>query len=92
VSASDSTYGRIAKNPLIRRERSSRSIALGTFTAGVHILSWQVSLLGLIMAFGVPAIAWIENSALLLVLVAAVIVGIGIVIWWHWHERRGRMV
>ena len=67
-------------------------LALGTFTAGVHILSWQVSLLGLIMAFGVPAIAWIENSALLLVLVAAVIVGIGIVIWWHWHERRGRMV
>jgi hypothetical protein len=33
-------------------------LALGT-TAGVHILSWQVCLLGLIMAFGIPAIAWI---------------------------------
>jgi hypothetical protein len=64
-------------------------LALGTFTAGVHILSWQVCLLGLIMAFGIPAIAWIENSALLLVLVLAAIVGIGVVIWWHWHERRG---
>jgi hypothetical protein len=67
-------------------------LALGTFTAGVHILSWQICLLGLIMAFGIPAIAWIENSALLLVLVLAAIVGIGVVIWWHWHERRGRTV
>jgi hypothetical protein len=67
-------------------------LALGTFTAGVHILSWQVSLLGLIMAFGIPAIAWIENSALLVMLVAAAMVGIGVVVWWHWHERRGRMV
>jgi hypothetical protein len=63
-------------------------LALGTFTAGVHILSWQVCLLGLIMAFGIPAIAWIENSALLLILVAAVVVGIGFAIWWHFRERR----
>jgi len=65
-------------------------LTLGTFTAGVHILSWQVCLLGVIMAFGIPAIAWIENSALLLILVAAVVVGIGIVIWWHWHSQRRR--
>ena len=65
-------------------------LALGTFTAGVHIFSWQVCLLGLIMAFGIPAIAWIENSALLLVLLAAVVLGIGAVIWWHWRERRTR--
>lgn len=63
-------------------------LALGTFTAGVHILSWQVGLLGLIMAFGIPAIAWVENSSLLLVLVAAVGVGIAAIIWWHFHERR----
>jgi hypothetical protein len=62
-------------------------LALGTFTAGVHILSWQVCLLGLIMAFGIPAIAWIENSALLLVLAAAVVMGIGAVIWWHFRQR-----
>jgi len=63
-------------------------LSLGTFTAGVHVLSWQVCLLGLIMAFGIPAIAWIENSALLFVLVAAVIVGIGVVVWWHLRQRR----
>jgi len=65
-------------------------LALGTFTAGVHVLAWQVCLLGLIMAFGIPAIAWIENSALIFVLVAAVIIGIAVVLWWHWRERQAR--
>jgi len=66
-------------------------LALGTFTAGVHVLSWQVCLLGLIMALGIPAIAWIENSALILVLVAGVVVGIVAVFWWRWHESRARV-
>jgi len=66
-------------------------LALGTFTAGVHVLSWQVCLLGLIMALGIPAIAWIENSALLLVLAVGVIVGIAVVLWWRlFHEGRAR--
>ena len=65
-------------------------LALGTFTAGVHVLSWQVCLLGLIMALGIPAIAWIENSALIVVLIAGVVIGIAVVIWWHVHDRRGR--
>jgi len=63
-------------------------LALGTFTAGVQVLSWQVCLLGLIMALGIPAIAWIENSALLAVLVVGAVVGIGAVLWWHWRQRR----
>jgi hypothetical protein len=67
-------------------------LALGTFTAGVQVLSWQVCLLGLIMALGVPAIAWIENSALIGVLVFGVAVGIGVVIWWHLRDRRTRDV
>lgn len=65
-------------------------LTLGTFTAGVHVLSWQVCLLGLIMALGIPAIAWIENSALILVPVFGVILGIGVVVWWHLHESRVR--
>src|ERR1035438_530059 len=32
-------------------------LALGTFTAGVHVVSWQVCLLGIIMALCVPAVA-----------------------------------
>jgi hypothetical protein len=65
-------------------------LALGTFTAGVHVLSWQVCLLGFIMALGIPAIAWIENSALIVVLIVGVVIGIGIVFWWHFRERRVR--
>jgi hypothetical protein len=63
-------------------------LSLGTFTAGVHLLSWQVCLLGLIMAFGIPAIAWVENSALFFLLIAAGLLGIFAVFWWHWRERR----
>jgi hypothetical protein len=65
-------------------------LALGTFTAGVQVLSWQVCLLGVIMALGVPAIAWIENSALLVVLIAAAVVAVGAVLWWHWRQRSAR--
>ncbi len=65
-------------------------LALGTFTAGVHVLSWQVCLLGIIMALCVPAVAWIEASALIIVLIAAAALGIGVVLWWHWHERRAQ--
>ncbi|HML08687.1 MAG TPA: hypothetical protein VK430_11240 [Xanthobacteraceae bacterium] len=68
-------------------------LTLGTFTAGVHVLSWQICLLGLIMALGIPAIAWIENSALIVVLIVAGAVGIVAVFWWHWREgsRRSRL-
>src|SRR6202167_3177936 len=65
-------------------------LALGTFAAGVHVFSWQVCLLGLIMALGIPAIAWIENSALIVVLIFGVVIGIAVVIWWHVHDRRAR--
>src|ERR1700722_20492894 len=65
-------------------------LALGTFTAGVQVLSWQVCLLGLIMALGIPAIAWIENSALLVVLIAGAVIAIGAVLWWHWRQRHAR--
>jgi hypothetical protein len=60
-------------------------LALGTFVAGVHILAWQICVLGVVMALCVPAIAWIERSALFLALAALALVGIGAAFWW----RRG---
>jgi len=65
-------------------------LTLGTFTAGVHVFSWQVCVLGLVMALGIPAIAWIENSALLVVLVAGALLAIVAVLAWYWHERHAR--
>lgn len=65
-------------------------LALGTFTAGVHILSWQICLLGGIMALCVPAAAWIEASALIVALISMAALALGVVLWWHWHESRLR--
>jgi hypothetical protein len=63
-------------------------LALGTFIAGVHTLDWQVSVLGLVMALCVPAIAWIERSALLVLLVAVAVIGIGLAVWLRLREFR----
>jgi hypothetical protein len=65
-------------------------LTLGTFTAGVHILSWQICLLGLIMALAIPAMAWVENSALIVVLIAASVLGVVAVFWWHWPGRHAQ--
>jgi hypothetical protein len=65
-------------------------LALGTFTAGVHIFSWQICLLGVIMALCVPAAAWIEASALIVALISMAALAIGVVLWWRWHESRAQ--
>jgi hypothetical membrane protein len=62
-------------------------LALGTFTAGLQVMSWQVCCLGVAMALAVPAIAWIENSALIVVVIIAVMLAIGVVVWWHWRRN-----
>ncbi len=58
-------------------------LALGTFTAGVHIAAWRICLVGIILALGVPAIAWLEQSALLIALAVIIVVGIGAPVWWY---------
>lgn len=47
-------------------------LALGTFVAGVHV-SGEIAVLGVVLALTVPAMAWLKQSALILVLVALVI-------------------
>jgi hypothetical protein len=53
-------------------------LALGTFLAGVNLLSLQICFLGLAMALSVPAIAWFKQSALFLLLAAVLLIGLGI--------------
>jgi hypothetical protein len=62
-------------------------LALGTFVAGVHV-SWQICVLGLIMALLVPAIAWLTQSALLLLLGLVAILGIVMTFWWRVGDRQ----
>jgi hypothetical protein len=63
-------------------------LALGTFVAGVHIQAWQICVLGVVMALAVPAIAWIERSALLLLLVFVALAAIGAALWWGARRKR----
>ncbi len=84
--------------PSVQRDFSAQStglaiftlMALGTFTSGIHVLSWQVCLLGLVMALGIPAIAWIQNAALLSVLAIGVVVAIAVVLWLHFRSTAGK--
>jgi hypothetical protein len=62
-------------------------LALGTFTAGVHIASWRICLVGLIFAVGVPGIAWLEQSAFLILLVALVLIAIVAPLLWRMRHN-----
>jgi hypothetical protein len=65
-------------------------LALGTFTAGVHIAAWRICLVGIVLGVGVPAIAWLEQSALLLLLVVVVLVAVIAPFFWHnkWEGKQ----
>ena len=56
-------------------------LALGTFLAGVDFLSIHICFLGVAMALTVPAIAWLTQSFLFMLLIAVLIGGIAIALW-----------
>ena len=65
-------------------------LALGTCTAGIrHAAGWRVCLVGVILGLGVPAIAWLERSTLLLLLIATVLVAIAVLYVMHNRRERG---
>ena len=63
-------------------------LALGTFVAGVHIPAWEVCILGVVMALFVPAIAWIEEAALIVLLALIVLIGAGTMFWWIGRKKQ----
>src|SRR6516165_2895191 len=56
-------------------------LALGTLLAGVNFLSLQICFLGVAMAVAVPAIAWLKQSALFLLLAAVLVIGLVMTFW-----------
>lgn len=56
-------------------------LALGTFLAGVSLLSLQISFLGLAMGVAVPAISWLKQSVFFFMLGAALLIGLAITFW-----------
>jgi hypothetical protein len=64
-------------------------LALGTFLAGVSLLSLQIAFLGLAMGLAVPAISWLQQSVIFFLLGAALLIGLGITFWLS-QDRRAR--
>ncbi|MFG1345038.1 hypothetical protein V5F59_09115 [Xanthobacter autotrophicus DSM 431] len=57
-------------------------LALGTFVAGVHTTSWRMGLNGIFMGLCVPAVAWLDQSALFVALLAVMMAVVaGGVLW-----------
>jgi hypothetical protein len=65
-------------------------LALGTFTAGIQIGAWKVCLVGTILAIGVPGIALLERSALLILLIVLVVGAL--VAPWFWQRAKHKSV
>jgi hypothetical protein len=64
-------------------------LALGTITAGINFLSWQISFIGVVLAISVPLKAWLQQGAVVIVLgLVVALVGLGIVYSWHSGARR----
>ena len=57
-------------------------LALATFLAGLHSGAWRIAVVGIVLALGVPAAGWLEQSALLLTAEAIVVAGlVGLFFW-----------
>ncbi|PZA13319.1 hypothetical protein DNX69_02810 [Rhodopseudomonas palustris] len=61
-------------------------LALGTFTAGLHMRTWRVAAVGVILGISVPAIAFLQQSSLLIMLILGLIVAI--IVPFFWAKRR----
>jgi hypothetical protein len=56
-------------------------LALGTFLAGVHARVWRVCVVGAFLAVAVPAVAWIQEAAMLLLVVALLVIAVAAGFW-----------
>lgn len=65
-------------------------LALGTFVAGVHARVWRICVVGAFLAVSVPAVAWIQESAMLLLVGALLLAVAGLAFWWLWRRESSR--
>jgi hypothetical protein len=64
-------------------------LALGTFTAGVHVAAWRICVVGVVLAVAVPAIAWLDQATLLLLLIATALVAIFVLYFMYKRQNQG---
>jgi hypothetical protein len=56
-------------------------LALGTFLAGVSLLSPPICFLGVAMGATVPALSWLKQSMIFFLLAAVLLIGLGMAFW-----------
>ena len=56
-------------------------LGLGTFLAGINLLSLRICFLGLAMALSIPAMTWLKQASLLLLLAGVAIAGLAVAFW-----------
>jgi hypothetical protein len=56
-------------------------LGTGTFLAGINLLSLRICFLGLAMAMSIPAMTWLKQASLLLLLTGVAIAGLAVAFW-----------
>ena len=56
-------------------------LGVGTFLAGINLVSLRICFLGAAMALSIPAMTWLKQASLLLVLAGVAIAGLAIAFW-----------
>ncbi len=56
-------------------------LGLGTFLAEISLLSLRICFLGLAMALSIPAMTWLKQASLLLLLAGVAIAGLAVAFW-----------
>lgn len=62
-------------------------LAVGTLLAGIHLASWQIGLVGVLLALSLPAALWLERVSLLLTAAAVTVAALAAV--YFWQKRKG---
>ena len=63
-------------------------LALATFIAGVHAKAWQICLVGVVLAVCVPTMAFIQQSALFMLVAVGGLVLVFAMLWATTHAQR----
>ncbi len=63
-------------------------LALGVFVSGLNLRAWKLCLTGVFLAVAVPMVAWVEQAALLLLLIGIVLIGLLFLYWWLRERNR----
>jgi hypothetical protein len=56
-------------------------LALSTFVASVHAHAWRICVIGVVLGLALPAVAWVDQAAILLLLCTAALLLVVFVFW-----------